>query len=300
MITRGVVVLAVAALAAGCGGATQTAAPSSPTPTPSASAPTPSASTSTSPSGSPTPSPSSTPTATATTVAVYFLHDEHVTAVARTAHSTAVATEAVRALLAGPTAAESHEGLTSSIPAGTSLRSIAITGGTAVVDLSAAYGSGGGSLSMSTRLGQLVATLTQFPTVRDVRLWLDGKPAETLGGEGLVVDHPLGLADVESSLPAIMVNGPLPSSTVHSPMRVRGSANVFEAVFQIEVTDWDGRIVARQTVHATSGTGTRGTFDVTVPYTVDRAGHGELVVYTLSPRDGSRDHIGETPLLVAP
>lgn len=295
MITKGFVVLAVAALAAGCGGAAQTATPSSPSSTPSASA-------SPSPSGSTTasPAPSSTPAVTDTTVAVYFLHDEHVTPVGRTVRPTAVATEAVRALLAGPTAAESHEGLTSSIPAGTSLRSIAITGGTAVVDLSAAYGSGGGSLSMSTRLGQLVATLTQFPNVRDVRLWLDGKPAETLGGEGLVVDRPLGLADVESSLPAIMVDRPLRGSTVHSPLRVRGSANVFEAIFQIEVTDWDGRIVARQTVHATSGTGTRGTFDVTVPYTVDRAGRGELIVYTLSPRDGSRDHIAETPLLVAP
>jgi spore germination protein GerM len=293
VITKGFVALAVAALAAGCGGATQTAAPSSPTPTPSAPA-------TTSPSGSPSASPAPSSTPTATTVAVYFLHGEHVTPVARTARSAAVATEAVRALLAGPTAAESHEGLTSSIPIGTSLRSIAITGGTAVVDLSAAYGSGGGSLSMSTRLGQLVATLTQFPTVRDVRLWLDGKPTGTLGGEGLVVDRPLGLADVESSLPAILVDRPLPGSTVHSPVRVRGSANVFEAVFQIEVTDWDGRIVGRQIVHATSGTGTRGTFDVTVPYTVDRAGHGELIVYTLSPRDGSRDHIGETPLLVAP
>ena len=67
-------------------------------------------------------------------------------------------------------------------------------------------------------------------------------------------------------------------------MRVTGTANVFEAVFRINVVNWDGRIFADQMVMATSGTGTRGTFDVTIPFTVDKAGLGGLIVFYESPQ----------------
>ena len=39
----------------------------------------------------------------------------------------------------------------------------------------------------------------------------------------------------------------------------------------VNVADWNGRIVKERFVTATSGSGTRATFDVTVPFTVDRA-----------------------------
>jgi germination protein M len=133
-----------------------------------------------------------------------------------------------------------------------------------------------------------------------VRLWLDGKAATTLGGEGLIVDHPIGRAEVEDSLPAILVDAPGVGARITSPVRVRGSSNVFEAVSFIQITDWDGRVVATKRVMASSGTGTRGTFDVTVAYQTTRPGQGELIVYSLAPKDGKRINLIETPLVVAP
>ncbi len=166
----------------------------------------------------------------------------------------------------------------------------------ATVDLSKEYASGGGSLSMMMRLAEVVFTLTQFPTVEGVNFKLDGEAIDVLGGEGLILDHPMSRADYEDLSPAILVESPTLGDTVSSPLRVTGTANVFEAVFRINVVDWDGLIVADQVVTATSGTGTRGTFDVTIPFTVDQAGPGALIVFAESPKDGSQIDVVEIPL----
>ena len=76
-----------------------------------------------------------------------------------------------------------------------------------------------------------------------------------------------------------------------------GTANTFEATFNYELTDTDGKIVDHDFVTATSGTGTRGTFDFTTkPYTVPFDGIGSLVVFELSAKDGSRINLVEIPL----
>lgn len=254
------------------------------------------------PTRTPTPTASPTPTAlpVASSVAAYFVRGEKMAAAQRSASGQAVASAAVRALLLGPTGDERAAGMSTAVPSGTTLRSLSITGGIAVVDLSGAFASGGGSLSMGARMAQLVTTVTQFATVSKVRLWLDGRPATTLGGEGLIVDHPIGRGDLEQWLPAILVDTPAAGASITSPVRVRGSANVFEAVFFLEVTDWDGRVVATKRVTASSGTGTRGSFDVTVPYRVDRAGHGELIAFSRSPKDGTRINLVEIPVIERP
>lgn len=72
------------------------------------------------------------------------------------------------------------------------------------------------------------------------------------------------------------------------------------AAGRLELTDWDGRIVAQKQVMATSGSGTRGTFDVSMFYTVDRAGNGALIVFEESAKDGSRINLEEIPLRVEP
>ena len=84
---------------------------------------------------------------------------------------------------------------------------------------------------MFTRLAQVVFTLTQFPTVDGVRFKLDGKLIDTLGGEGIIIDEPLDRDDYEDMSPAILVESPTVGATLRSPMRITGTANVFEAVF---------------------------------------------------------------------
>ena len=111
--------------------------------------------------------------------------------------STATATAAMKALLAGPSAKERATvwPIETLIPAGTKLLGIEISGGLATVDLSAEFASLSpdddwdlGSYSLHGRLAQVVYTLTQFTTVDRVNFKLEGKPVKVL----------LGMPDPES------------------------------------------------------------------------------------------------------
>lgn len=95
------------------------------------------------------------------------------------------------ALLAGPSAGERALGLTSEIPAGTTLRGLAVVGGVTVLDLSRDLERGGGSSSMQGRVWQLVYTGTQFAGASRVRILIDGQSRKALGGEGLIIEEPI-------------------------------------------------------------------------------------------------------------
>ena len=205
---------------------------------------------------------------------VYFLRGGRVQPVAReVAKTEAVGSASISQLLQGPTADERRLGLTSSMP---NPDRWSVESNDGVVRL---------TMSGSTRpaLAQVVYTLTQFPNVKAVEI--DGKRYTR--------------ADFEGETPIIAVESPLPFQHVTSPLRATGTANTFEATFEYELTDPDGKIVATHFVTATSGSGQRGTFDFTVPFQVDREGLGELVVYERSAKDGSRVHVNEVPIYLA-
>jgi germination protein M len=238
-------------------------------------------------------------TAGTMTVDAYFIGGEKIAAASRTiAKTQGAGAAAMRLLLEGPSGMETEGGMTTAIPEGTTLLGLDIKNGIATVDLSKEYGSGGGSLSMMMRLAQVVFTLTQFPTVQGVNFALDGKPISVLGGEGIIIDHPMTRADYEDLSPAILVESPTLGATVSSPIRITGTANVFEAVFRLNIVDDNGLIIADERVQATSGTGTRGTFDVTVTYPSGPAGDGSLIVFEDSAKDGSPINVVEIPLVL--
>jgi germination protein M len=190
-----------------------------------------------------------------------------------------VGAAALEALLAGPSEFEQGYGLTTAIPEGTEFLGLTIDDGIAHVDLSSEYESGGGTLSMSMRLAQVVYTLTQFPTVNGVVFSLDGQPIDVLGGEGIVIDHPLTRKDYRDLLPPILVTSPALGEKVGNPVVVRGSANVFEANVSLEILDASGKQIARTFTTATCGSGCRGTFRFSVPYEVDEKQEGTIVVH---------------------
>jgi hypothetical protein len=211
---------------------------------------------------------------------VWFTRGDGLIAVRRTHQPTPrVATAAIDALLAGPTAAERASGVVSAVPSGTRLLGITIRGGVATVDLTSEYQSGGGSLSMQTRLGQVVYTLTQFPTVQKVRFRLDGTPVNVFSSEGIVLDHPVGRSDYVNLLPAIEVSKPGDGARVKSPVTVSGTANVFEANVTVEILDAAGKVVGKTFTTATCGTGCRGTYSVPVTFEVGREQRGTIVVH---------------------
>jgi germination protein M len=194
-------------------------------------------------------------------------------------HTARVGAAAVEAVLAGPNEFERGYGLTSAVPEGTSLLGLTIDDGIARVDLTSEFESGGGTLSMQMRLAQIVYTLRQFPTVRGVVFSLDGKPIEVLGGEGVVIDHPLRRRDFRELLPAILVTFPTLGQTVPDRLVVAGSANVFEANVTVELLDATGEEIASTFTTATCGTGCRGMFRAVLGYDVDEEQDGTIVVH---------------------
>jgi spore germination protein GerM len=230
-------------------------------------------------------------------VAVYFLRDGKVSPVRRTIAATpAVARATLTELLEGPTDNEAAAGLVSAVPAGTKLRDISLENGTATVDLDGAFDDdGGGSASMQGRVAQVVATLTRFPTIERVAFRLDGGPVEAIGGEGLVVDPPVGRGGIEGQTPQILVESPLPGDSVASPIRLRGTANVFEATVSIEVRDENGDVVLRTFTTATSGNGTRGTFVTELPLP-STSGNVTIRAFEASAEDGRPLHEVDVPV----
>jgi spore germination protein GerM len=129
--------------------------------------------------------------AQAATVHVFFVRGEQGVAVHRPAPALTPARAAASALLAGPTAGERRQGLSSAVPAGSRLLGLTIRNQTATVDLTSRFATGGGSASIRERLGQLVYTLTAIPGVKAVSLRLQGRLVHVFGGEGLILKQPL-------------------------------------------------------------------------------------------------------------
>jgi hypothetical protein len=256
---RVVLLLSATILAAGCGHASRSTQSTTPLPTTTAT------------------TTGSTTTVAAppaqTNVRVYFLRDGKVSPVARSVSPPAVATAALQQLGGGPTSQEATAGYTSA--ASETPASVTITNGIATLDLPALSHAG---------LAQVVYTLTQFPAVHGVR-----------GTRSLGDTPPLTRADFEDVTPAILVESPLPAESVTSPLRVTGTANTFEATFDLEILNSSGRRAAWRFVTATSGSGTRGTFDTTISF--PHTGWPiTLVAYEPSAANGKPLHVVRIPL----
>lgn len=212
-----------------------------------------------------------------------------------------VGSAAIEALLAGPGPVEGSVSVGTQIPAGTKLLGLVIEDGIATVDLSSEFESGGGSLSMTMRLAQVVYTLTQFPTVDGVLFRLDGRPVDVFSGEGIVLDHPVERSDYRDLLPVILVETPNPGDRVASTVRVAGSANVFEANVTVVVLDRDGNELARTFTTATCGSGCRGRYSVDLAYEVSSRQPGVILVHDDDAAGtGSPPHQVRIPVVLTP
>lgn len=251
----------------------------------------------------PTSAPTTTaPSGTTTTagggeadVLVYFTRNEGVATAGRAVVTPAVAGGALEALLAGPDNVEEGVGMDTAIPEGSELLGVDIVDGTATVDLSGAFASGGGSLSMQLRVAQVVFTLTQFDTVDEVDIHLDGEAVDGIGGEG-VASEDLTRADFENVTPLILVESPVPGATVSSPVDLAGLSNTFEANVRYTVTAADGTVLADGFTTATAGTGTWGTFSESVALDGSPTGAGTVTAFEESAEDGSRVNVYEVPV----
>jgi spore germination protein GerM len=96
-------------------------------------------------------------------------------------------TTAFEQLLARP----KTETQTTSIPEGTRLLGVRQEADGVRVNLSEDFTKGGGTMSMTGRLAQVLYTATTLDPNAKVWLEVEGKPLEVLGGEGLIIEQPL-------------------------------------------------------------------------------------------------------------
>jgi germination protein M len=212
-----------------------------------------------------------------------------------------IALATLRELVDGPSAADEAriDGISTAVPASTLVLDVAIDDGLATVNLSREFESGGGSLSMFGRLAQVVYTVTQFPTVDEVQLELDGRPVTVFSGEGIEIDGPMSRADYLDLLPTVFVDTPAAGASVSSPIRVTGMAAVFEATFQYRLRAADGTVLAEGHEMTDDGMGW-GAFDFTIRVDVDRVQDATLTVWEYSAKDGSVQAERVTPLVLLP
>ena len=97
---------------------------------------------------------------------------------------------AIKELIAGPTKWEKSKGFTSEIPQGTKVLSIRESANSVMIDLSSNFEAGGGAESTYMKVKQIIKTAnsnTSIPTY----LYINGKQANVIGGEGIMIKQPL-------------------------------------------------------------------------------------------------------------
>ena len=96
----------------------------------------------------------------------------------------------IKNLLAGPNKKEHKKGIYSEVPQGTKLISIQEKPDKIIINLSANFEQGGGTDGLYKRLYQLIKTANKN-TANDVYLYINGKQADVIGGEGIMINQPL-------------------------------------------------------------------------------------------------------------
>lgn len=96
----------------------------------------------------------------------------------------------IQSLLKGPSAKEKTKGIYSEVPQGTKLISLDEAPDKITINLSGDFEQGGGTDGLYKRLYQLIKTANKNTTL-NVYLYINGKQADVLGGEGIMINQPL-------------------------------------------------------------------------------------------------------------
>jgi spore germination protein GerM len=134
--------------------------------------------------------------------AIYFVKNGALEPVTRTLPTKMTDKEklnfAISELLKGPEIKEKKAGLTTMIPKNVRLLKSRLSNNIAELDFSNQLANyGGGTATVQSLVGQIVYTATEDKEIKKVKFFIEGKDEEiVLGGEGFVIDRPLGRNDL--------------------------------------------------------------------------------------------------------
>lgn len=97
---------------------------------------------------------------------------------------------AISSLILGPKQGEKTKGVYSEIPSGTEIIGVQERPDKVIINLSPQFEYGGGTDSVYKRLFQLIKTARKN-TEKPVYLYINGKQADVIGGDGIMITQPL-------------------------------------------------------------------------------------------------------------
>ena len=97
---------------------------------------------------------------------------------------------AIKELINAPSKWEKSKGFTSEIPVNTKLLSIRESSESVMIDLSSDFEAGGGAESTYMRIKQVIKT-ANANTTTPTYLYVNGRQANVIGGEGVMIKQPL-------------------------------------------------------------------------------------------------------------
>ena len=125
------------------------------------------------------------------TVKIFILDKSgNLRSVNRTCETDSCFEYAIKELVSAPSPWEKSKGFMSEIPSGTKVISIRESSGNVLIDLSSDFETGGGAESTYIRVKQIIRT-ANANTTKPVYLYINGKQANVIGGEGIMLKQPL-------------------------------------------------------------------------------------------------------------
>ncbi|CDC18791.1 MAG: GerMN domain-containing protein [Candidatus Gastranaerophilaceae bacterium] len=98
---------------------------------------------------------------------------------------------ALNQLMNGPSQYEKSVGVYSEIPKNVKILGIVESSNKIIIDVSGNIQTGGGADSIYSRMKQFIKTALANSPKKPIYLYIDGKQAEVLGGEGIMISQPL-------------------------------------------------------------------------------------------------------------
>jgi len=202
-------------------------------------------------------------------------------------------------------------GLTSAIPPKTKVLSIKVSNGLATVDFSKeVLVANMGSEAEALGIAQIVNTLTEYPSISKVKFLVEGKEQGMVNGREVMdwwghvglYEQPFSrntalVKGGKVSSNTIKVDSPGAFTSVKSPLTVKGTAQVFEAQFQVRVLDKNGTTLADVPVMADDFDW--GNFDKKINYKKpETPGRGTVHFYFFSAKDGSEVTMADVPVFL--